>query len=62
MPDLVGVPRATAERFIESSGFRRGSVQRIRAKGAASGTIVRHMPRAGYPVRARDIVDLVVAE
>jgi serine/threonine-protein kinase len=62
MPDLTGVSRQAAERWIEASGFRRGTVQRVLAHGQASGTVVRHLPRPGYPVRARDIVDLVVAE
>ena len=62
MPDLVGLPRQTVERWIEASGFRRGTIQRVRVSDHARGTVVRHQPRAGFPVRVRDIVDLVVAD
>jgi len=62
MPDLSGLPRADAERWIAMSGFRRGAVRRVRMEGRAPDSVVGQMPLAGYPVRSRDVVDLAVAD
>jgi serine/threonine-protein kinase len=62
MPDLTGKTRGEAERWIELCGFRRGIVERVRRSGAAPGTVVAHLPQAGYPIRSRDIVELAVAD
>jgi serine/threonine-protein kinase len=62
MPDLRGRPRSQVERWIEASGFRRGAVRKLAARDRAPGTVVGQLPPPGHPVRARDIVELVVAE
>jgi serine/threonine-protein kinase len=62
MVDLTGKSRREAERWIENSGFRKGGVRHVPAGGLAPGTVVAQSPEAGYPVRARDIVELSVAE
>lgn len=60
MPDLAGRPEPTATRWLESAGFRRGTVRRVTMSGVDSGTIVGQSPPAGYPIRAREIVELTV--
>jgi eukaryotic-like serine/threonine-protein kinase len=62
MPDLTGMARGDAERWIAMSGFRRGAVRRVRMERRASDTVVGQMPLAGYPLRSRDVVDLTVCE
>ncbi len=62
MPDLTGKTRREAERWISLCGFRRGVVRRVAAAGLAPGTVVAQLPQAGYPIRSRDIVELVIAE
>ena len=62
MPDLTGMMRGDAERWIAMSGFRRGAVRRVRMERRASDTVVGQMPLAGYPLRSRDVVDLTVCE
>jgi serine/threonine-protein kinase len=62
MPDLTGRSRSEAERWIETAGFRRGEVRRVAAAGRRSGTVVAQAPLAGYPVRAREIVEISIAE
>jgi serine/threonine-protein kinase len=62
MPDLTGLARADAEKWISMSGFRRGAVRRVRMGGRAPDSVVGQMPLAGYPVRSRDVVDLTVAD
>lgn len=61
MPDLTGLTEAQAERFVEGSGFRRAPVRRVRVAGRPSGTVIGQLPLAGYPIRARDVVELTVA-
>ena len=61
MPDLTGLSRTAAERWIRVCGFRRGSVRRVPAVGRASGTVVGQLPLPGYPVRSREIVELSIA-
>jgi eukaryotic-like serine/threonine-protein kinase len=61
MPDLVGVPLSRAEAWVETAGLRKGSIRRLEASGRPSGTVMGQLPLAGYPVRARDIVELTVA-
>jgi serine/threonine-protein kinase len=62
MPDLSGLSRADAERWIAMSGLRRGAVRRVRMERRASDAVVGQMPLAGYPLRSRDVVDLTVAQ
>lgn len=61
MPDLSGLSLARVERWIEESGFRKGAVRRLDSTGRAPGTVVGQLPLAGYPVRAKDALDLTVA-
>ena len=61
MPDLEGVPLQGAEAWIETAGLRKGSIRRLDASGRPRGTVMGQLPLAGYPVRARDIVELTVA-
>jgi serine/threonine-protein kinase len=62
MPDLRGHGRREAERWISLCGFRRGAVRRVSGGGRAPGTVLAQRPQAGYPIRSKDIVELVVAE
>jgi serine/threonine-protein kinase len=62
MPDLTGKTRFEAERWISLCGFRRGVVSRAQTAGATPGIVVAQLPQAGYPIRSKDIVELVVAE
>lgn len=62
MPDLSGLARTDAERWISISGLRRGAVRRVRMERRAPDTVVGQMPLAGYPLRSRDVVDLTVAQ
>lgn len=61
MPDLRGLARSDAERWIASSQFRKGAVRRLPATGWPSGTVVGQHPLAGYPIRSKDVVELTVA-
>ena len=61
MPDLAGLSRAAAERWIASAGFRRGAVRQVSIGGRPGGTVVGQLPLAGYPVRSREVVELTVA-
>lgn len=61
MPDLTGLPREEAERFVEESGFRRGRVRPVADLRRLPGTVVAQRPPAGHPIRERDIVELTVA-
>jgi serine/threonine-protein kinase len=61
MPDLTGRPLGRVESWISDSGFRKGAVRRVEAAGRPSGTVVGQLPMGGYPVSARDAVDLTVA-
>jgi serine/threonine-protein kinase len=61
MPDLVyGRADVVRPRF-ESLGFRFGSVKYEPYEGVEPGTILRHTPLAGHPLRRRDAISLVVA-
>ena len=62
MPDLTGLSRARAERWISLSGFRRGALRRVRMNDRPAGTVVGQLPLAGYPIRSKGIVELAVAE
>jgi serine/threonine-protein kinase len=61
MPDLTGLPRGTAERWIADGGFRRGAVRTIGRRGARPGTVVGQSPLAGYPVEPKQVIELTVA-
>jgi serine/threonine-protein kinase len=62
MPDLTGLSRAAAERWIELCGLRAGRVRRVPARGRPEGSVVGQLPLAGYPVRTREVVELSVAD
>jgi serine/threonine-protein kinase len=60
MPDLIGLARDDAERWVTGAGFRRGSVRRVGMIGWPSNTVVGQLPLPGYPVRERDVIELSV--
>lgn len=62
MPDLVGLTRQEAERWLDLAGFRRGTVRRVSAAGQLAGSVVGQLPLSGFPIRSRDIVELTVAD
>jgi serine/threonine-protein kinase len=62
MPELIGLDRASAEGWIEASGFRMGSVRRVPSGRRAAGTVVGQLPLPGYPVRSKDVIELTVAD
>ena len=62
MPELVGLTRADAVRWIEKNGFRTGTTRPVTSSRQARGTVVAQMPLAGYPIHGRDIVELAIAE
>lgn len=62
MPDLTGLSRTAAERWIDLCGLRAGRVRRVPALGRSEGTVVGQLPLAGYPVRTREVVELSVAD
>ena len=62
MPDLTGLTRAEAAAWIEKNGFRSGEVRQVPSTSQSRGDVVAQLPLAGYPIRARDIVELAVAE
>ena len=62
MPELVGRTLQEVERWISFCGFRRGTVRRAAGGGRPSGTVISQLPQVGYPIRSKDIVDLVIAE
>jgi beta-lactam-binding protein with PASTA domain len=61
MPDLTGLSREAAERWLAGAGFRRGAVRRVRMGARPAGTVVGQLPLAGYPVRSKEVVELSVA-
>lgn len=61
MPDLTGLSRQVAERWIDRAGFRRSPVRRVPVRGRSPDTVVGQSPLAGYPIRRNDIVALTVA-
>jgi serine/threonine-protein kinase len=60
MPDLVGVDAKQAQDLLKRRGFRAANVISQPGHDAAPGSIIRQNPLAGYPVRKRDVVTLVV--
>ena len=62
MPDLTGLSRTAAERWIEACGLRVGPVRRVPGRGRTSGTVAGQLPLTGYPVRSREAVELSVAD
>jgi serine/threonine-protein kinase len=62
MPDLSGLSRAQAERWISASGFRRGALRRVRMNDRPAGTVVGQLPLAGYPIHTNDVVEITVAQ
>jgi serine/threonine-protein kinase len=61
MPDLGGLSRQAAERWITAAGFRRGTIRQVSIGGQPSGSVVGQLPLAGYPVRSREVIELTVA-
>lgn len=62
MPDLTGLSRTAAERWIETCGLRVGPVRLVPGRGRPSGTVAGQLPLTGYPVRSREVVELGVAD
>jgi len=60
MPDLTGESQATASRWLDAAGFRRGAVRRVTMSGLEPGTVIGQSPLSGHPIRARDIVELTI--
>ena len=60
MPDLTGLPRARAESWIGSSGFRLAPVRYV-AGSDTPGMVVGQLPLPGHPVNSRAVVQLTVA-
>jgi serine/threonine-protein kinase len=61
MPDLTGLSRREAERWIATAGFRQGAVRQVRISGRSEGSVVGQLPLPGYAVRSNDVVELTVA-
>lgn len=61
MPDLVGLAREDAERWLRWSGLRAGPLREVPAEGRPYDTVVGQLPLSGYPVRGSDLVELSVA-
>lgn len=62
MPDLVGMPLPSVERWATTSGFRLAPVRRVSDPDESPGTIVGQLPRAGHPVLSRSTIELTVAQ
>jgi len=62
MPDLTGITRSRAERWLATTGLRRGAVRRVRMSGRPSGSVVGQLPLPGYPVHSNDVIELTVAQ
>lgn len=62
MPDLTGKTLGDVQEWIDRFGLRRGPVRRIPAPGATSETVVGQAPLAGYPISARGIVEITLAQ
>lgn len=61
MPDLGGLDRRAAERWIEAHGFRKGAIRRVNMSGRIPETVIGQLPLAGYPVKDTDVVELTIA-
>ena len=61
MPDLVDRPAELVRPLFEGRGFRFGSIKYEPYEGVEPGTVLRHTPLAGHPLRRRDAISLVVA-
>jgi serine/threonine-protein kinase len=62
MPDLTGLDRQHAERWLAANGLRRGAVRSLATVERRSGVVLGQQPLAGHPIRASDIVELTVAQ
>ena len=61
MPDLVYRRAEEVRRHFERRGFRFGSVKYEPYEGVEEGTVLRHTPLAGHPLRRHEVITLVVA-
>jgi beta-lactam-binding protein with PASTA domain len=61
MPDLTGRSLAAVQEWIDRSGFRRGPLRRIDAKGQEPETVVGQLPLPGYPIASKGVVEIAVA-
>lgn len=61
MPDLIGRDVERVRTAFEARGFRVGSVKTQAYEGAPTGTILRQVPQAGFPVSRKDVLSFVVA-
>lgn len=62
MPDLKGLERQQAERWLALQGLRRGAVRSMTTSDRKSGVVLGQLPLAGYPIHSSDIVELTVAQ
>lgn len=61
MPDLVYRRAAEVRERFERAGFRFGSVKYEPYEGVEEGTVLRHTPLPGHPLRRHDAITMVVA-
>ena len=62
MPDLIGKNREGVTEVLEGWGFAMETFREIPYEGIASGTIVRQLPEAGYPLRRGQKIVLEVVK
>lgn len=60
MPDLVNKNYEDVRRFFEQRGFRLGRVSYETYAGVEPGTVLRHFPLPGHPLRYGDVISLDV--
>lgn len=60
MPDLVYRSEEDVRRFFSSRSFRIGRVSYELYPGRKPGTVLRHFPQAGYPLRRGDVIALTL--
>src|SRR4029078_2718142 len=61
MPDLVDREYHTVRSFLETHGFRVGSVKFEPYEGVSESLVVRQFPLPGHPLRRGEVISLVVA-
>ena len=62
MPDLVGRPVAEATALVKALRLRLADLKRAEYPGVPVGTILRHEPRAGEPIRSGMVMRLTVSK
>ena len=61
MPDLVDREYHTVRSFLETHGFRVGSVKFEPYEGVSESRVLRQFPLPGHPLRRGEVISLVVA-